>query len=135
MPETTTTASLFSYETVNSLIVKPLFLESVALRTLRRIEATSTEYYLPKVGLGEAAFVGELEPIADANVVSSMVRVVAEKSRCDSGCLNESVSDANAATIVGQAIVSGLADETDKSFFQGVVGGPEGLPGISASKS
>ena len=131
MPESTTTASLFSHQTVNDLIVQPLFQQSIALRTLRRIETSSSEYWLPKVGLGEAAFVGELEPIADANVVSEMVHVVPRKVGAIQVISNEAASDANAASIIGAAVVAGLADETDRAFFQGVSGGPEGLPGIS----
>ncbi len=130
MPESTTTTNLFSYETVNSLIVAPLFEESVALRTLRRIETAASEYWLPKVGLGSAAFVAELEPIADADIESEMVHVVPKKVGAIQTVSNESARDANAASIIGRAIVSGLADETDKAFFQGVVGGPDGLPGI-----
>ncbi len=126
----TTTANLFSHETVTSLIVEPLFRESVALNTLRRIMTDSTEYYLPKVGLGSAAFVAELDPIADANVTAAMVQVTPKKVGAIQTVSNEAVRDANAATIVGQAIVAGLADETDKSFFLGVADGPDGLPGI-----
>jgi HK97 family phage major capsid protein len=127
----TTTAGLFSHETTTQLIVEPLFRTSVALRTLTVIRTDSSEYWLPTVGLGSAAFVAELDPIADANLSASMVHVVPKKVGAIQTVSNEAAADANAANIIGQAIVSGLADETDKAFFLGVTDGPEGLPGIA----
>lgn len=127
----TTTADLFSIETVRELIVKPLFLQSVALQTLRRLETSSSRYYLPKVGLGDAAFVAELDELTDADVDASMLEVVPKKVGAVQIVSSESADDANAAQIIGAAIVAGLADRVDHAFFVGDDPiGPAGLPGI-----
>lgn len=132
----TTTTNLFSHETVNRLVVEPLLAESVALSTLRVIRTQSTIYYLPTVGNGTAAWVDELQTIPDAGVDASMAEVRPRKVAATATVSNESVSDANAAAMIGGAIVSGLAQEADRAFFAGAAPtGPAGIPAIIGTQA
>jgi len=131
-PTEVTTSELFSSEVVNALVVEPLFEESVALSVLRTIRTTATSYSLPKTNRGQAGFVGELETLPDAELAPEMVLVTPKKVASYQVVSNEAIADAEAATIIGAALVDALAQAVDDAFFNGASpAGPEGLPAIA----
>jgi HK97 family phage major capsid protein len=125
-----TTSELFSAEVVNELVVEPLFQASIALSTLRRITTQSTSYSLPKTNRGSAGFVPELTQLPDAELAPEMIQITPKKCATYQVASNESVNDAQAAVIIGTALVDALAMAVDDAFFNGALNGPDGLPGI-----
>ena len=92
-----TTATLFSIETVNSLIVEPVFATSVALSSgLSRLDTSSTEVYIPSVAGGSAGWYNELDPIGDAGITADETPVKPKKVGATQVVSNESAADANA---------------------------------------
>ena len=132
-----TTADLFSIETVNSLIVEPVFATSVALGSgLTRLDTGSTSVYIPSVAGGSAGWYNELDPIGDAGIAADEVEVRPKKVGATQVVSNESASDANAATLVGQALTNALSQTVDLAFFQGGgAKGPGGLPALTGTSS
>jgi HK97 family phage major capsid protein len=127
-----TTLDLFSIETINSLIVEPLFRTSRVLPFLRRVDTKATDVYLPQVTGGSAAWLQELEEFPDAGIDASELKVTPKKCGCIQIASHESVEDANAAEILGAAITDALAKETDRAFALGAgPKGPTGLPGLT----
>ena len=81
--------------------------------------------------MASAGFVEELETLVDAEATSSMLEVVPKKCGNVQTISNEAVADANAATIIGEALVAGLASTVDAALFGEAEGGPDGLPGVA----
>lgn len=128
-----TTADLFSHETVKSLVVEPVFQNSVALNSgLRRIDTSATTLYLPVVSGGNADWYGEVQEIGDAGVNADEIPVTPKKVAALQVVSNESADDAGAAAVIGDALVGALSRAVDESFFAGAgPTGPAGLPGIT----
>ena len=62
----TTTADLWSAQTVRDLVTEPLFRASVVLASgLTRISSAATKTYIPRVGGGTAAWPAGLSQIHD----------------------------------------------------------------------
>lgn len=128
----TTTANLYSLETVNQLVVEPLFATSVALSSgLTRVNTSATKYYIPVVSGGSASWPVELAEIADSGVNANELEVVPKRCAALQVVSNQSADDAGAAELLGRALVASLADQIDKGFFAGVANGPSGLPAVS----
>jgi HK97 family phage major capsid protein len=131
MPVTTT--DLFNIETINSLIVQPVFNQSVALSSgLTRMSTTATTVYIPSVAGGSAGWFKDLDPIGDAGISADETPITPKKCAATQVVSNESASDAQAANLVGQALTNALSQTVDEAFFTGGgVNGPAGLPGIA----
>jgi HK97 family phage major capsid protein len=128
-----TSQDLFSVESVRALVIEPVFQASVALSSgLLRVETAATQYQMPTVSGGTAAWYGDLEPISEADVEADELVVTPKKVATLQTVSNEAADDADAASIVGRALVAALADRVDRSFFVGDgPKGPTGLPGIT----
>jgi HK97 family phage major capsid protein len=131
----TTTADLWSADTIRELVTEPLFQQSVILNSgLTRISTSATKTYIPTVHGGTAAWHVELEELTDAAVDASEVEVTPRKVGCLQLMSNEAVNDAAAASIIGRALVAALADKVDHSFFVGdAPKGPSGLAGAGTA--
>ncbi len=128
------TNDLFSLETVNSLIVQPVFEQSVALASgLKRLSTSSTTVYIPVLNGGSAGWFPELTTISDAGIGADEVPVTPKKVAATQVVSNEAAGDANAAQMVGQALTNALAQSVDQAFFLGIdTDGPAGLLGVTA---
>lgn len=127
----TTTADLFSIDTLNSLVVEPCFARSSVLPHLRRVDTRATTLYLPTVSGGSAYWTKELVPITDAGVAADELPVTPKKVAAIQTVSNEARQDANAAIIVGQALTDAVAKTVDAAFVNGGgTDGPTGLPGV-----
>lgn len=128
----TTTADLFSIETLNTLVVEPVFQASAVLPYLRRINTTATTLYLPQVANGTAAWVPELTVIPDSGVDASELEVTPRKVAAIQAVSNEAIKDANAARIVGAALTDAISRAVDAAFVDGAApNGPAGMPGVT----
>lgn len=130
----TTTDSLFSIETINTLIVEPVYASSVALSSgLNRYQTPATEVYIPSVGFGTAGWTAELAVVPDAGIDSAETPVKPKKVAARQIVSNESADDANAANLIGTSLVNALSASVDQAFFvgAGADGGPAGLPGVT----
>jgi len=75
-----TTSDLFSIETVNTLVVDPLYQTSAVLRSgLQRFATGASRVYLPVVSGGSAEWREELEDLGDAAVDAEELEVVPRK--------------------------------------------------------
>jgi HK97 family phage major capsid protein len=124
-----TTASLFTVQSIRELVTDPLFRRSVVLDSgLIRLDTDSTKVLLPVISGGTAGWHVELQTLTDANVAASELEVVPRKIGCLQLVSSEAASDANAAQLVGSALVSALASGVDQQFFLGTdADGPDGL--------
>ena len=124
-----TTANLFSIQSIKDLVTDPLFDRSVVLDSgLVRLDTDATKVLLPTVTGGVAGWHTELQTLTDANLAASEVEVVPKKIATLQLVSNESLSDANAAEIIGRALVGALASGVDSQFFLGGdADGPDGI--------
>jgi len=130
------TGDLWSVQTINDLIVSPLFAKSNVLPYLSRISTRNTEVWLPRVVAGTAGWYPELSPISPSNVDASMVEVRPKKAATIETVSNESRTDAGAADIVGRALVDSLVSVVDDAFVNGGgTNGPQGLPALTGTAS
>ena len=127
----TTTDDIFSVEAINDLIVEPVFATSVVLSSgLLRIDTTATEYHMPLITGGTAGWYDDLDVISEAGAVADELIVRPKKVATVQTVSNEAAADADAASIVGRAVVAALADRVDHAFFNG--DGPKGPLGLPA---
>lgn len=112
-----TTNDLRSEEFYRQLVIPALNEASVVLRSLRRIDTTATKVNLPIVNDANIGWVAEGAPLPDAGVNPDLVQVIPKKLAAYADITNESVGDANAAEIVGQAMAQALARKVDAAFF------------------
>lgn len=127
-----TTATAFTAQFYRQLILEPLFVESVALRALRRIEINTTSAYLPRVTSGSVAWVPEASEIPDSGAGVDLLAVTPRKVAALAIVSNEATGDANAAEMLGQALARAVAVEVDRALFRGGgTNGPAGLPGVA----
>lgn len=127
-----TTADLRSEEFYRDLIIPALNAQSVVLRSIRRIQTTSTKVNLPRVNDANVGWVAEGAPLPDAGVNPDLVTVTPAKVAAYGDISNESAGDANAAEIVGQAMGQALARKVDAAFF---TSGGAAAPGSLADAS
>ena len=97
-----TTDSIFSATFYRSLVLEPLYQESVVLRALRRIEIATTTAYLPRVTGGSVSWVPEATEIPDSGALVDLVAVTPQKVAALAIVSNEAVGDANAASMLGE---------------------------------
>jgi len=127
-----TTTELFSARSFRDLIIAPLFETSVVLRSgLTRISTDATKAFLPVLGKGTAHWTAELADLVDSAVPSSTLEVVPQKLAAYAVISNEAVADANAASLIGRALVAAVATATDSAFFVG--GGTDGPLGLGVA--
>ena len=127
-----TTDSIFSATFYRSLVLEPLYQESVVLRALRRIEIATTTAYLPRVTGGSVSWVPEATEIPDSGALVDLVAVTPQKVAALAIVSNEAVGDANAASMLGEALGRAVAVKVDDAFFRGGgANGPAGLPGVA----
>jgi HK97 family phage major capsid protein len=112
-----TTTDLRSEDFYRQLAIPALNEASVVLRSIRRIDTTATKINLPIVNDANVGWVAEGAPLPDAGVNPDLVQVVPRKLAAYADITNESVGDANAAEIVGQAMAQALARMVDAAFF------------------
>jgi HK97 family phage major capsid protein len=126
-----TTGSLFSHQMFRELVLDPMFKASTTLTAVRRIDTDSTVCYLPRVHPGSVAWTAEGAEIADSGLTADMIAVVPRKLAGLVVTSNESLEDANAAGILGQALALQLASAVDAAFFAAGGGlAPTGLAGV-----
>lgn len=126
-----TTSDLRSEDFYRQLVIPALNEASVVLRSIRRIETTATKVNLPIVNDANVGWVAEGAPLPDAGVNPDLVQVVPRKLAAYADITNESVGDANAAEIVGQAMAQALARKVDAAFFTS--GGPSSPPALDTA--
>ncbi|WP_377640101.1 phage major capsid protein [Oryzobacter terrae] len=126
-----TTADLRSEDFYRQLVIPALNEASVVLRSIRRIDTTATKVNLPIVNDANVGWVAEGAPLPDAGVSPDLVQVVPRKLAAYADITNESVGDANAAEIVGQAMAQALARKVDAAFF--TTGGLSAPPALDTA--
>jgi HK97 family phage major capsid protein len=126
-----TTATAYSHEFFRELILAPLYVESVVLASLRRIETTATAAYLPRVSGASVNWVPEGSEIPDSGAVVDLLPVFPRKVAALAIVSNEATGDAAADQLVGEALARALATKVDEAFFRGAGPvGPAGLPAV-----
>ncbi len=131
-----TTTNLYSIDTFNTLIIDPLFRQSVVLNSgMTRVNTASTQVHLPVIEDGQAHWTAELAPLVDSEITPSMLVVTPAKLVAYSVISSEAANDQAAQQIVGQGLVSSLAKEVDQAFFIGDTNGigPNGLANASVT--
>jgi HK97 family phage major capsid protein len=138
---TTTAAGILSAEEVANLIVQPLRLKSVALRTTTVLETIRPSVRFPVVVtdasaelVDEGAEIDETDAdIAELNVVPVAFKAL---TRCSNELIADSAVNAQAAAVIGDGLVRSFARALDLAPYGNVTNlSPSGTAGIHGLES
>ncbi len=132
---TTGSASILSPAQVESLVIQPLFEESVAAQASQVIQISSHQLLVPRVTQDAAAsWTQEGSEINVSDVVTDQLSCVPSKLAALTVVSNELMQDSSPAalSVVGQSIVRDLKRKVDAAWLTATTAnGPSGLPSVA----
>ena len=134
---TTGSSSILTPSQVESLVVQPLFEESIAAQVAQIVQINTHSVRFPRVTQdAAAAWTLEGSEITASDVVTDEISCTPAKLATVTVVSNELMSDSSPAalSVVGQSVVRDLKRKVDAAFFTAsTTNGPSGLPSLTTS--